>query len=43
MKSQCDAVCRYGTDRSVLLKIARAYELDERVIDSEPDMQQPVP
>ena len=26
LKSQCDAICRYGTDRSILLKIARAHD-----------------
>lgn len=31
LKSQCDAVCRFGTDRSVLLKIARAYDLDTAI------------
>ena len=27
LKSQCDAMCRFGVDRSVLLKIARAHSL----------------
>jgi type II restriction enzyme len=27
LKDQCDAMCRYGADRSVLLKIARAHNL----------------
>lgn len=27
LKEQCDALCRYGVDRSVLLKIARAHNL----------------
>lgn len=27
LKSQCDAMCRFGVDRSVLLKIARAHQL----------------
>lgn len=27
LKEQCDALCRYGVDRSVLLKLARAHNL----------------
>jgi type II restriction enzyme len=27
LKSECDAMCRYGVDRSVLLKIARAHHM----------------
>jgi type II restriction enzyme len=27
LKAECDALCRYGTDRSVLQKIARAHNL----------------
>jgi type II restriction enzyme len=28
LKAQCDALCRYGVDRSVLLKLARSHNLD---------------
>lgn len=27
LRAECDAMCRYGVDRSVLLKIARAHSL----------------
>jgi type II restriction enzyme len=27
LKQQCDAICRFGVDRSVLLKIAKAHKL----------------
>jgi type II restriction enzyme len=27
LKAQCDALCRFGVDRSVLLKVARAHDL----------------
>jgi hypothetical protein len=27
LKSRCDAMCRFGVDRSVLLEIARAHHL----------------
>lgn len=29
LKTQCDALCRFGVDRSVLLKLARAHNLAE--------------
>lgn len=27
LKEQCDALCQYGVDRSVLLKLARAHNI----------------